>query len=205
MAKIYAYWITVNYREAYDIFACNGILFNHESPRRGETFVTKKITRAAARISLGIQDKLYLGNLNAKRDWGHAKDFVESMYLMLQQPKPDDYVIATGKQYSVREFCEKVFSELGIELKWRGKGIEEKGIDKKTGKAIIEVDPRYFRPAEVDSLLGDASKARKKLGWVPKISFEKLVKEMVWHDLNEVKRDIHLKDGGFRIRNAKNE
>ena len=205
MAKIYAYWITVNYREAYNIFACNGILFNHESPRRGETFVTKKITRAAARISLGLQDKLYLGNINAKRDWGHAKDFIESMYLMLQQPKPDDYVIATGKQYSVKEFCNKAFDELGIELMWRGKGMEEKGIDKKTGKTIIEIDPRYFRPAEVDSLLGDASKARKKLGWAPKISFEKLVKEMVRYDLNEVKRDRYLKDGGFRIRNAKNE
>ncbi len=205
VAKIYAYWITVNYREAYNIFACNGILFNHESPRRGETFVTKKITRAAARISLGLQDKLYLGNINAKRDWGHAKDFIESMYLMLQQPKPDDYVIATGKQYSVKEFCNKAFDELGIELMWRGKGMEEKGIDKKTGKTIIEIDPRYFRPAEVDSLLGDASKARKKLGWAPKISFEKLVKEMVRYDLNEVKRDRYLKDGGFRIRNAKNE
>jgi len=201
VAKLYAYWITVNYREAYDIFACNGILFNHESSRRGETFVTRKITRAAARIGLGLQDKLYLGNLNAKRDWGHSKDAVRAMWLMLQQPEPDDYVIATGKQHSVREFCELAFKEVGIDLEWQGKGIDEKGIDKKTGKIVVEVDPRYFRPAEVESLLGDSTKAKKKLGWQPKISFQELVKEMVKSDLAEAKKDTHLKNGGFEIKN----
>ena len=201
VAKLYAYWITVNYREAYDIFACNGILFNHESSRRGETFVTRKITRAAARIGLGLQDKLYLGNLNAKRDWGYSKDAVRAMWLMLQQPEPDDYVIATGKQHSVREFCELAFKEVGIDLEWQGKGIDEKGIDKKTGKIVVEVDPRYFRPAEVESLLGDSTKAKKKLGWQPKISFQELVKEMVKSDLAEAKKDTHLKNGGFEIKN----
>ena len=197
VAKLYAYWITVNYREAYNIFACNGILFNHESEKRGETFVTRKITMAATRIKLGLQDKLYLGNLNAKRDWGHSKDSVEAMWLMLQQPEPDDYVIATGEQHSVREFCEIAFKELGIELEWQGQGIDEKGIDKKTNKVIIEVDSRYFRPAEVESLLGDSTKAREKLRWKPKISFEELVKEMVQSDLKEAEKELHLKNGGF--------
>ena len=196
-AKIYAYWITRNYREAYGIFAVSGILFNHESPRRGETFVTKKITRAAARIKLGLQDKLYLGNLNAKRDWGHARDYVKAMYLMLQQPEPDDYVIATGTQFSVRDFCEAVFKELGIELAWQGSGADEKGIDKKTGKTVIEIDPAYFRPTEVDSLLGDPAKASEKLGWKAETSFEALVKEMVATDLEEAKKDVHLEKGGF--------
>ena len=201
VAKLYAYWITVNYREAYDIFACNGILFNHESPRRGETFVTRKITRAANRIKLGLQDKLYLGNLDAKRDWGHSKDSVEAMWLMLQQPEADDFVIATGEQHSVREFCQVAFKEIGIDLEWQGKGLNEKGLDRKTGKVIIEIDPRYFRPAEVESLLGDPTKARKKLGWKSKISFKELVKEMVQSDLEEAKKELHLKNGGFKTKN----
>ena len=201
VAKLYAYWITVNYREAYNIFACTGILMNHESPRRGETFVTRKITMAATRISLGLQDKLYLGNLNAKRDWGHSKDSVEAMWLMLQQPEPDDYVIATGKQHSVREFCQLAFKELRIDLEWQGEGLQEKGIDKKTGKVIVEIDPRYFRPTEVESLLGDSTKAREKLGWRPKTSFQELIKEMVQSDLEEAKKEVHLKNGGFRIKN----
>jgi GDPmannose 4,6-dehydratase len=196
-AKVYAYWITKNYREAYGMFAVSGILFNHESPRRGETFVTKKITRAAARISLGLQEKLLLGNLNAKRDWGHAKDYVNAMYLMLQQDVPEDYVIATGSQYSVRDFCEAVFKELGIEIEWRGTGVDEKGVDKKTGKVIIEIAPRYFRPTEVESLLGDPSKAQKDLGWKAEIDFNELVKEMVATDLEEAKKDLHLEKGGF--------
>lgn len=198
-AKVYAYWITKNYREAYGMFAVSGILFNHESPRRGETFVTKKITRAAARISVGLQEKLFLGNLNAKRDWGHAKDYVNAMYLMLQQEKPEDYVIATGEQYSVRVFCEAVFKELGIELEWQGSGVHEKGVDKKNGNVIIEVDPRYFRPTEVESLLGDPSKAKKDLGWEAEIGFNELVKEMVASDLEEAKKDVHLAQGGFAI------
>ena len=202
VAKLYAYWITVNHREAYNIFACNGVLFNHESSRRGETFVTRKITRAAARIKLGLQDKLYLGNLNAKRDWGHSKDSVEAMWLMLQQPEPDDYVIASGEQHSVREFCELAFKELEIDLEWQGQGAGEKGIDKETGRIVIEVDPRYFRPTEVDSLLGDASKAREKLGWQPKITFQALVEEMAKHDLEEAKKELHLKNGGFEIKNC---
>jgi len=201
IAKLYAFWITVNYREAYDIFACNGILFNHESPRRGETFVTKKITRAATRIKLGLQDKLYLGNLNAKRDWGHSRDSVEAMWLMLQQPSPDDYVIATGKQHSVKEFCEIAFKELGIDLEWQGQGLDEKGINRGTNKVIIEIDPRYFRPTEIESLLGDSTKAREKLGWRPRINFEELIKEMVKSDLEEAEKDLHLKNGGFRIKN----
>jgi GDPmannose 4,6-dehydratase len=201
VAKLYAYWITVNYREAYGIFACNGIIFNHESPRRGETFVTRKITRAAARISLGLEEKVYLGNLDAKRDWGHSKDAVEAMWLILQQPEPDDYVIATGQQHSVREFCELAFRKVGIDLEWQGEGLDEKGIDKKTGKVIVEIDPRYFRPAEVESLCGDATKAREKLGWQPKISFEELVKEMVKFDLEEAKKEVHLQNGGFKIKN----
>lgn len=198
-AKVYAYWITKNYREAYGMFAVSGILFNHESPRRGETFVTKKITRAAARISVGLQEKLFLGNLNAKRDWGHAKDYVNAMYLMLQAEKPEDYVIATGEQYSVRVFCEAVFKELGIEITWQGAGVDEQGVDKKTGKILIEVDPRYFRPTEVESLLGDPSKAEKDLGWKAEIDFDGLVKEMVASDLEEAKKDVHLEKGGFAI------
>ncbi|MHB8860740.1 MAG: GDP-mannose 4,6-dehydratase [Minisyncoccota bacterium] len=196
-AKVYSYWITRNYREAYGIFAASGILFNHESPRRGETFVTKKITRAAARIKLGLQEKLYLGNMNAKRDWGHAKDYVNAMYLMLQQAEPDDYVIATGTQFSVRDFCTAVFKELGTEIIWQGAGVDEKGIDAKTGKVIIEIDPNYFRPTEVESLLGDTTKAREKLGWKAEISFEALVKEMVATDLEEAQKDVHLEKGGF--------
>lgn len=196
-AKVYAYWITKNYREAYGIFAVSGILFNHESPRRGETFVTKKITRAAARIKLGLQEKVYLGNLNAKRDWGHAKDYVSAMYLMLQQEIPDDYVIATGAQYSVRDFCEAVFKELHIEIVWKGSGVDEKGVDKNTGKTIIEIDPHYFRPTEVESLLGDPTKAKKELEWEARVSFAELVKEMVAYDLEEAKRDVHLEKGGF--------
>lgn len=183
VAKLYAYWITVNYREAYNMFACNGILFNHESPRRGGTFVTKKITAAVARIKNGTQDKLYLGNLDAKRDWGYAKDFVEAMWLILQHKIPDDYIIATNETHTVREFCEKAFEYVGIKLVWKGKGLKEKGIDKKTGKVLVEVDPIYFRPAEVEFLLGDSSKAKKILKWKPKVSFEKLVGIMMDHDL----------------------
>ena len=187
-AKLYAYWITINYREAYNIFACNGILFNHESPVRGETFVTRKITRALCRIKLGLQDKLFLGNLNAKRDWGHAKDFVEAQWLMLQQDKPDDYVIATGKQYSVREFADAVSKELNLDIKWEGIGTKEVGIW--NNKIIIEVDARYFRPTEVENLIGDSSKAKKKLNWKPKISFTQLVKEMVIEDFRISKKEI---------------
>jgi GDPmannose 4,6-dehydratase len=186
VAKLYAYWITVNYREAYGIYACNGILFNHESPVRGETFVTRKITRALARIKLGLQEKLFLGNLDAKRDWGHAKDFVEAQWLMLQQDYPDDFVISTGNQYSVRDFVNLACKELDIELTWKGKGLNEVGLSK--NKEIIKVDPRYFRPTEVDTLLGDYSKAKKKLGWKPKITFNDLVKEMVKEDYRFFKK-----------------
>jgi len=219
-AKIYAYWITVNYREAYGIFAANGILFNHESPLRGETFVTRKITRAAARIATGLSDMLYLGNLNALRDWGHARDFVRAQWLILQQDHPDDYVIATGTQHSVREFCEKAFSCVGIRLKWTGKGIEEKGIIDTVdpsapllenipvaknmkrlspGRVVIAVDPRYFRPTEVETLLGDASKARQKLGWKPEIGFEEMISEMVAHDLKQAAREAICQRNGFPI------
>ena len=200
-AKLYAYWITVNYREAYGIYACNGILFNHESPIRGETFVTRKITRALARIYLGLQDCLYLGNLNALRDWGHAKDFVEMQWLMLQQDEPDDYVIATGEQHSVREFVDIAARELGIAINWEGEGVNEKGINAANGKTIIAVDTRYFRPTEVDTLLGDSSKGRKKLGWEPKISFTNLVKEMVQADLEEAKKDELCQRAGFQVYN----
>ena len=182
VSKLYAYWITVNYREAYGIYACNGILFNHESPVRGETFVTRKITRALARIKLGLQDCVYLGNLDAKRDWGHASDYVEAQWLMLQQEKPEDYVIATGSQYSVREFIETVAVELELKIRWKGKGINEKGYDEQ-GRCIIIIDPRYFRPTEVESLIGDASKAKRNLNWSPKISFAQLVREMISSDL----------------------
>lgn len=189
VAKAFAYHTTINHRKSYDIFAVNGILFNHESPRRGETFVTRKITRAVARIKLGLQDKLYLGNLGAQRDWGHAKDYVEAMYLMLQQPKAEDYVVATGEQHSVREFCEMAFKTVGIDIIWKGKDEKEKGIDKKTGKVLIEVDPHYYRPTEVNSLLGDATKAKRILGWKPKITFNSLVKEMVESDMEDIKNN----------------
>jgi GDPmannose 4,6-dehydratase len=196
VAKLYAYWITVNYREAYGMYACNGILFNHESPVRGETFVTRKITRALARIKLGLQDTLYLGNLNAKRDWGHAKDYVEMQWLMLQQDKPEDFVIATGEQFSVRQFVEAAAREIGLSLAWKGEGVDEKGYDAK-GKCIVCVDPRYFRPTEVETLLGDASKAKEKLGWVPKIRFAELVAEMMREDLKAAERDELVKKHGF--------
>jgi GDPmannose 4,6-dehydratase len=196
VAKLYAYWITVNYRESYGMYACNGILFNHESPRRGETFVTRKITRALARIKVGLQDKLYLGNLDAKRDWGHARDYVEVMWLMLQQDQPQDYVIATGHQYSVRDFIERAAEPLGIRLRWQGEGVDEQGIDAE-GRVIVAVDPRYFRPAEVDTLLGDASKAHRELGWKPRIGFAELVSEMVTEDLKEAERDALVHKHGF--------
>jgi GDPmannose 4,6-dehydratase len=198
VAKLYAYWITVNYREAYGIYACNGILFNHESPNRGETFVTRKITRAMARIKLEIQDCLYLGNLDAKRDWGHAKDYVEMQWLMLQQNSPEDFVIATGEQYSVRDFVDAVAFELNIKIEWRGVGINEKGFDKESGKCIVEVDSRYFRPTEVETLLGDATKAHEKLGWKPKITFSQLVSEMVQSDFLLAKFDLKVKDSGHK-------
>ena len=189
VAKLYGFWIMKNYRESYNMFCCNGILFNHESERRGETFVTRKITLAAARIAQGYQDKLYLGNLNSLRDWGYAKDYIECMWLILQQPEPDDFVIATGEYHTVREFCTLAFKEVGIELEWRGDGIDEKGYDKATGKSLVEVDPKYFRPAEVDQLLGNPAKAKAKLGWNPqKTSFEDLVKIMVRHDMKFVKK-----------------
>ena len=190
VAKLYGFWVMKNYRESYGIYCCNGILFNHESERRGENFVTRKITLAAARIAKGLQDKLYLGNLNALRDWGYAKDYIECMWLMLQQDQPDDFVIATGESHSVREFCTLAFKEAGIELRWEGAGVDEKGIDVKTGKVLVEVDPKYFRPAEVEQLLGDPTKARTVLGWNPqKTSFEELVRIMVQHDMNELKID----------------
>ena len=207
VAKLYAYWITVNYREAYGLYACNGILFNHESPVRGETFVTRKITRALARIVLGLQDCLYLGNLDAKRDWGHARDFVEAQWLMLQQRQPEDFVIATGRQYSVRDFVTAAAAELGIKLDWRGRGMREVGVVRETGghamsalrkgQPVVRVDSRYFRPAEVDSLLGDARKARRKLGWRPRIGFEDLVAEMMREDLKAAERDALVKQHGY--------
>jgi len=196
VAKLYAYWITVNYREAYGIYACNGILFNHESPMRGETFVTRKITRALARIRLGLQDCLFLGNLDAKRDWGHARDYVEMQWLMLQQEKPEDFVIATGVQYSVRDFVDAAAKELGIAIAWSGKGVDEVGKDA-AGKIIVRVDPRYFRPTEVETLLGDPRKAKEKLGWVPKTTFAELVSEMVLEDLKGAERDELVKRHGF--------
>ncbi len=227
-AKLYAYWITVNYREAYGIYGCNGILFNHESPIRGETFVSRKITRGLARIKMGLQDCLYLGNLDAKRDWGHAKDYVEAQWLILQQPEPEDYVIATGEQHSVREFVELAARELGLEIEWEGSGADEVGIIKEAqgarlkaqgeienkkgeaskitthrspGTVIVRVDPRYFRPTEVDSLLGDPTKAREKLGWSPRITFSKLVKQMAAEDLDLAKRDALIKEKGFKVLN----
>jgi len=197
VAKLYAYWITVNYREAYGMYACNGILFNHESPIRGETFVTRKITRALARIKLGLLDCLYLGNLNALRDWGHARDYVEAQWLMLQQDQPEDFVIATGVQYSVRDFVDAAATELGIRISWKGQGVDEKGYDA-TGRCIVAVDPRYFRPTEVETLLGDPSKAREKLGWRLKYSFPELVAEMVREDLKDSERDDLCRREGFR-------
>ena len=197
VAKLYAYWITVNYREAYGMYACNGILFNHESPIRGETFVTRKITRALARIKLGLQDCLFLGNMDARRDWGHAKDYVEMQWLMLQQDHPEDFVIATGVQYSVRDFVDAAAKELGMAIRWEGRGIDEKGFDAH-GKCIVVVDPRYFRPTEVETLLGDAGKARQKLGWTPKITFDELVAEMVREDLKAAERDELVKKHGYK-------
>jgi len=200
VAKLYAHWITVNYREAYGIFACNGIMFNHESPLRGETFVTRKISRALARIKLGIQECLYLGNINALRDWGHAKDYVEMQWLMLQHNQPEDFVIATGLQYSVRDFVNAASNELGINITWKGEGLNEKGFDS-SGKCIVAIDPRYFRPSEVETLLGDASKAKNKLGWTPKVSFSELVAEMVTEDLKSAERDDLIRKHGYKIFN----
>jgi len=197
-AKLYAYWITVNYREAYGIYACNGILFNHEGPLRGETFVTRKITRALARIKLGLQERVYLGNLEAKRDWGHARDYVEMQWLMLQQEQPEDYVIATGVQYSVRDFVQAACQHLDISVQWQGTGVEEKGYEKATGKCIVAVDPKYFRPTEVETLLGDPSRAKEKLGWKPRISFDQLVEEMVKQDLKLAEQDALLQHKGFK-------
>jgi GDPmannose 4,6-dehydratase len=196
VAKLYAYWITINYREAYGMYACNGILFNHESPNRGETFVTRKITRAMARIKLGLQECLFLGNLDAKRDWGHARDYIEMQWMMLQQDQPEDFVIATGVQYSVRDFVDAAAAELGIKVRWEGKGVDEKGYDA-NGKCIVAVDPRYFRPTEVETLLGDATKAREKLGWTPKTTFAELVAEMVREDLKAAERDELVKRHGY--------
>ncbi len=193
VAKLYAYWITVNYREAYGIFACNGILFNHESPIRGETFVTRKISRAAARIKVGLEKKLFIGNLDARRDWGHARDYVEGMWLMLQQDTPDDYVLATGETTTVRSFCERAFACAGIELVWEGTGVEEKGYRTDTGEVVVEVDPRYFRPTEVDMLLGDATKAREKLGWIPRYTLDELIEEMVAHDMELALDEVAMK------------
>ena len=203
VAKLYAYWITINYREAYGIYACNGILFNHESPIRGETFVTRKITRALARISVGLQERLYLGNLSALRDWGHAKDYVEMQWLMLQQDTPEDYVIATGVQYTVREFVNRAAHILNMTITWQGEGAAEKGFDS-SGRCIVEVDPRYFRPTEVETLLGDATKAKEKLGWIPRISFSELVSEMVKEDLLAAERDRLVRDHGYKILNFNN-
>lgn len=186
VAKLYAYWITVNYREAYDMYAVNGILFNHESPVRGETFVTRKITRAAVRIAAGLQEKTYLGNLEAKRDWGHAKDYIEGMYLMLQQEEPEDFVLATGETHTVRDFCERAFRHAGINLKWIGEGLDEKGINAETGDTIIEIDPRYFRPTEVDLLIGDATRAHEELGWKPKFTFDELIEDMIQEDQKKI-------------------
>jgi len=198
-AKLYAYWITVNYREAYGMFACNGILFNHESPIRGETFVSRKITRAAARIKLGLQDMLYLGNLDARRDWGYAGDFVKAMWLILQQEESDDYVIATGEPHPVRESVEKSFQEVGIRIAWEGAGADEVGKNANTGENLIRIDPRYFRPTEVDSLLGDATKAKEKLGWKPRVTFDELIRMMVHEDLKEAERDTLLTGKGYRV------
>jgi GDPmannose 4,6-dehydratase len=199
VAKLYAYWITVNYREAYGMYACNGILFNHESPKRGETFVTRKITRGLSRIKLGLQDRIYLGNMDARRDWGHAKDYVRMQWMMLQQEAPEDYVIATGQQYSVRDFVIAAASKIGIEMRWEGEGEAEKGFDAATGDCIVAVDPRYFRPTEVETLLGDPTKARERLGWSPEITFDQLVTEMMSEDLKEAERDALCRREGFNV------
>jgi GDPmannose 4,6-dehydratase len=201
VAKLYAFWITKNYREAYGMYACNGILFNHESPIRGETFVTRKITRGVARIKLGMQKKIYLGNIDAKRDWGHAKDYVEGMWLMLQQKTPEDYVLATGETTSVRDFVSMAFKEVGITVNWEGEGVNEKGRDASTGEILVEIDPNYFRPTEVDLLIGDASKANKNLGWKPKHNLQDLVKDMIQSDMNLFKRDKYLLEGGHDVLN----
>jgi GDPmannose 4,6-dehydratase len=201
VAKLYAYWIVVNYRESYGMHASNGILFNHESPIRGETFVTRKVTRAAARIRAGLQDKLYMGNIDSKRDWGFAGDYVELMWLMLQQSQPDDYVMATGVTTTVRDFIGMAFGHAGIQLGWRGKGVDEKGIDEANGKTLVEIDPRYFRPTEVDILIGDPRKAFKKLGWKPKVQLPELVKMMVENDIQLAEKELHLRSGGFEVKN----
>jgi GDPmannose 4,6-dehydratase len=197
-AKVYGHWITVNYREAYGMYACSGILFNHESPIRGETFVTRKITRALSRIHHGTEDCLYLGNMDSLRDWGHARDYVRAQWLMLQQPEPDDFVIATGEQHSVRDFVTLAAAEIGIKVEWRGAGVDEQGVDAVTGKVIVKVDPRYFRPTEVETLLGDPSKAKAKLGWVPEYSFSDLVREMVASDMEIARRDAVISREGFK-------
>lgn len=198
VAKLYGYWITINYREAYNLYACNGILFNHESPVRGETFVTRKITRAAARISMGTQERVYLGNLDAKRDWGHASDFVEGMWRMLQQDEPEDFVLATGVTTTIREFSERAFAEVGITLEWSGSGVDETGRDVKSGNILVSIDPAYFRPTEVDLLIGDASKAREKLGWQPTCDLQQMIEEMIKADLEEARKDQLLQSGGFQ-------
>ena len=202
VAKLYAYWITINYREAYNIFACNGILFNHESPIRGETFVTRKITRAAARISLGVQERLYLGNLDSKRDWGHANDYVEGMWKILQHDNPEDFVLATGISTSIRDFTTQAFSEAGISLEWSGSGVDEVGKNAQTGKLLVSVDPAYFRPTEVDLLIGDATKVKEKLGWSPTCDLKQLISEMISSDLKEARKNQHLLSGGFQTNNT---
>jgi GDPmannose 4,6-dehydratase len=210
VAKLYAYWTTINYRESYGMFACNGILFNHESPIRGETFITRKVTRAVSRIALGLQDRLYIGNLDAKRDWGHARDYVVAQWLILQQDEPDDYVIAAGRQHSVRDLCSLAFSLAGIDVEWVGTGVDEKGVISKLrrvhdgfvlkpGDVVVMIDPRYFRPSEVDTLLGNPAKAKRKLGWEAKISFEEMIEEMVEHDLDEARRDLLCLNSGFQV------
>jgi GDPmannose 4,6-dehydratase len=201
VAKLYAFWITKNYRESYGMFACNGILFNHESPIRGETFVTRKVTRGVAKIALGLQDKLFMGNIDSERDWGHARDYVEGMWRMLQQEEAEDFVLATGRKISVRTFIDMCFKHAGIEIRWEGTGVDEKGINVADGKVLVEIDPRYFRPAEVDLLVGDATKAKEKLGWVPKTSVEELAKEMMNADLELFRRDKYLMDGGHKTLN----
>jgi GDPmannose 4,6-dehydratase len=203
VAKMYGYWIVVNYREAYGMYACNGILFNHESPMRGETFVTRKITRGMSRIKAGLQDELYLGNMDAKRDWGHARDYIEMQWLMLQQEKPQDYVIATGVQYSVRDFVKRCAELLEMELEWSGAGVDEKAVDKATGKTVVAVDPRYFRPTEVETLLGDPSKAKRELGWTPRTTFDELVKEMIESDYTAAKRDALVMQHGYKPFNVR--